>query len=68
MEAASKLISNILSALNRYLWGVIYLDLRQAFDSFSHTILLSKLQYTGVNDFELKWFEDYLSKGPKEFL
>ena len=41
--------------------GVVYFDLKKAFDTVDHSILLSKLSRYEVNDIELKWFESYLS-------
>ena len=39
----------------------IFCDLRKAFDTVNHTILLSKLKKLGVRGVELQWFSDYLS-------
>ena len=39
----------------------IFCDLRKAFDTCNHQILLKKLFNLGVRGLELKWFEDYLS-------
>ncbi len=43
--------------------GLISVDIRKAFDSIDHKILLRKMQdQFGVQDFELKWFQSYLTK------
>ncbi len=51
----------IVNALNRgnYCIGV-FLDLRKAFDSYSHDILLKKLEKLGIRGTVLSWFESYL--------
>ena len=38
-----------------------FLDLRKAFDSLDHMILLERLQQLGVCGTELRWFQNYLS-------
>ena len=40
--------------------GAVFIDLSKAFDTISHSVLLSKLSRYGVNDMELQWFTDYL--------
>ena len=35
--------------------GVVFLDIRKAFNSVDHSILLEKVQFYGVADRELMW-------------
>ena len=39
-----------------------FLDLRKAFDSLDHVMLLERLSTMGVHSVELSWFTDYLSQ------
>ena len=47
---------------NGKLTGVIFLDIRKAFDSINHDILLKKINnHFGFTGIHLKWFESYLN-------
>ena len=39
----------------------VFVDLKKAFDTVDHAILLKKLQYYGFIGDELKWIQSYLS-------
>ena len=47
---------------NGKLNGVVFLDIKKAFDSINHHILLNKMnEQFGIFGMELKWFESYLT-------
>jgi len=55
-------MNNLTSALNKKQISIaIFCDLRKAFDTVNHKILLDKLQNMGVRGVELLWFKNYLS-------
>ena len=41
--------------------GVLFLDLKKAFDSVEHYILLRKLRNAGLTESSVTWFQSYLS-------
>ncbi|KXJ15597.1 hypothetical protein AC249_AIPGENE10297 [Exaiptasia diaphana] len=42
------------------LTGAVFIDLRKAFDTVDHAVLLDKLSNLGILNKELDWFTDYL--------
>ncbi len=47
---------------NGKLNGVVFIDIKKAFDSINHRILLNKMnEQFGIFGVELKWFESYLT-------
>ena len=46
---------------NKLLTGVAFVDLRKAFDTVDHEVLISKLTSIGCNKESIKWFKSYLS-------
>jgi histidine ammonia-lyase len=60
--ATYNLINNILLALNSKLSvGGLFCDLTKAFDSVTHDVLLSKLEFYGINDGFGKLIKSYLN-------
>ena len=46
---------------NGKLTGVVFIDIRKAFDSIDHAILPQKSAYYGVSQLEHTWFQSYLA-------
>ena len=50
------------------LTGVVFLDIRKAFDSVDHSVLLEKVQCYGVADRKLMWLKSYLNARKQQCL
>ena len=50
------------------LTGVVFLDIRRAFDSVDHSILLEKVKFYGDADRKLMWFKFYLTARQQQCL
>ena len=56
-------MDTIVNALDhRQIVCAVFLDLRKAFDSLDHVMLLERLSTMGVHGVELSWFTDYPSQ------
>ena len=65
-HSTSSCILNLLDTVyknveNNKLTGVIFLDLKKAFDTVDHNILLNKLRKLNIHEHSLNWFGNYLN-------
>ena len=61
-DALLKITESIYKALDSREYHIAtLLDIKKAFDSVDHAILLKKLEHYGIRGLPLKWFESYLS-------
>ena len=55
-------LNSVSSALDKKEHAIaIFCDLRKAFDTVNHKILLDKMKKLGIDGVELRWFESYLA-------
>lgn len=60
MDAIIKLTEEIYNMNNNKLTSCVYIDMRKAFDTVNHTILLNKLFTLGFRGSAFLWFNSYL--------
>lgn len=60
--AASELVDQVYGAIDhKQISGVLFLDLKKAFDTIDHNLLLQKISYYGLRGIPLTLLESYLS-------
>ena len=61
-DAVVNFVGEVLSAFDgSYTALSVFVDLRKAFDTVSHSLILAKLNCIGICDKELQWFTNYLT-------
>ena len=69
MSSVAELTDNLFSNINRGLTSLAaFVDLRKAFDTVNHDILLSKLNCYGIDEGNLKWCSNYLENRTQKTL
>ena len=52
--------------MNGLINGVVFLDLKKAFDTVDQEILIKKLEFCGIKNNALRWFISYLSNRKRD--
>ena len=61
--AVMETVCDLYRAMNSNLvTGILFLDVRKAFDSLNHKILISKLKNIGLENNIIEWFNSYLDR------
>ena len=62
IDAIMNLTGDILNAFEDNLMVMnVFIDLKKAFDTVKHCVILKKLEKIGIRGLELQWFQDYLT-------
>ena len=69
METVANFTDDVLSGINNNEYALsIFVDLRKAFDSVNHTILLNKLQNYGLTINTVNWIQNYLTNRQQQIM
>ena len=67
-DVIMNLIGEVLKSFEeKFMLMSVFIDLKKAFDTVSHSVILNKLSKIGVNGKELEWFTNYIT-GRKQYV
>ena len=68
VDAIETLVGNVLDCFEKDMFCLaIFIDLKKAFDTVKHSVILGKLERIGIQGTALDWFESYLDSR-KQFI